>query len=275
MLMPRHRARELGQETVHILKVGQYETVAGKVVKISELVRNSVEGTRSYPPQHPLSPATKRGSEPTRIDVRNETTLAAARRLVDEDLRVVALNFASAMNPGGGFLTGARAQEESLVRSSGLFACLVDNPMYDFHRTQGDAMYTSYAIYSPDVPVFRTDDGELLDEPWLCSFITAAAPNVRDMFHRSPDVMGEIRRAFKERIHKVLTIAAIHDHPAIVLGAWGCGAFGNDCADVAPLFAEALGGVFQGAFSRVIFAITDWSEEGRFIGPFQNVLRRG
>jgi uncharacterized protein (TIGR02452 family) len=94
----------------------------------------------------------------------------AARR----GLRPVALNFASATSPGGGFLSGARAQEECLARCSGLYACLADNPMYGFHRARRDALYSDYAVYSPDVPVFRSEDpaGTLLDEPWLCSFIT-------------------------------------------------------------------------------------------------------
>src|SRR5207253_843688 len=100
-----------------------------------------------------------------------ETTLASARRLVAAGQRPAALNFASAKHPGGGFLNGALAQEESLARSSALYACLVGNPMYTFHQAQSDALYTDYAIYSPDVPVFRGDDGALLPEPYLCSFI--------------------------------------------------------------------------------------------------------
>lgn len=80
------------------------------------------------------------------------------------DGAVAALNFASATHPGGGFLSGARAQEESIARSSGLFACLEGREMYSWHRSRLDAMYSDWIIYSPDVPVFRTDDGELLEE---------------------------------------------------------------------------------------------------------------
>src|SRR5205823_7936071 len=118
--------------------------------------RRAVQGTRSYPPDHALIKV-EPGNTPTRFEVANETTLAAARRLLTAGLRPVALNFASATAPGGGFLSGARAQEESLARSSGLYACLVGNAMYEFHRPRHDPMYTHYAIYSPDVPVFRTD----------------------------------------------------------------------------------------------------------------------
>ena len=89
----------------------------------------------------------------------NATTLEVARGLADEGHRVAALNFASARNPGGGFLTGARAQEESLARASGLYAMLLDDPMYDHHRSRKDPLYTAWVIYSPDVPVFRLDEG--------------------------------------------------------------------------------------------------------------------
>ena len=88
----------------------------------------------------------------------------------------------------------------------------------------------------------------------------------------SPGRRPEIELAFEERIHKVLSIALLHGHAAIVLGAWGCGAFGNDSREVAPLFARALSSSFQGVFSRVVFAITDWSKERRFISPFQEAF---
>jgi uncharacterized protein (TIGR02452 family) len=70
------------------------------------------------------------------------------------------------------------------------------------------------------------------------------------------------------RVAKLLSVAAIHQHDALVLGAWGCGVFGNDCAEVADLFHKALFGRFRGIFARVIFAVVDWSVERRFIGPF-------
>src|SRR5208283_3500713 len=112
--------------------------------------------------------------------------LEAARRLIAERCRPAVLNFASATQPGGGFLSGSRAQEESLARSSGLYACLSGNPMYEFHRTRRDAMYTDYFVYSPDVPVFRTDEGNLLEQPWRCSFITAPAVNAKAVLKRDP-----------------------------------------------------------------------------------------
>jgi len=74
------------------------------------------------------------------------------------------------------------------------------------------------------------------------------------------------------RILKVLAAGIVHGHDSIVLGAWGCGAFGNDGSQIAQLFRQALRENFCGTYSQVIFAILDWSREGRFIGPFQRHL---
>jgi uncharacterized protein (TIGR02452 family) len=181
----------------------------------------------------------------------------------------VALNFASATHPGGGFLSGARAQEEYLARSSGLYACLKDNPMYEFHRSNYDPLYSNYAIYSPQVPVFRSDDGLLLEEPYCVSIITSPAVNASKL---DPGRRREIKPAMWRRILKILSIGIMHGHDSIVLGAWGCGAFGNDSSEIARLFKDALEVNLKGAYRRVIFAIVDWSPEKRFIGPFQHVF---
>lgn len=267
MLMNRSRAADLGQETVRILETGRYATPDGEYVEIGDLVKNSVRGTVSYPPDAPL-PAIPSGSRPTTIEVKNESTLAAAQRLAESGHRPVALNFASAKHPGGGFLGGARAQEESLARSSGLYSCIVGNPMYGYHLRQADPMYTSYAIHSPDVPVIRSDDGTLLARPYLCSFITCAAVNAKVVLERSPSRRPEIRQAMQDRVRRVLAIAAAHQHEDLVLGAWGCGVFGNDCQEIAEAFQRALADDFRGVFAQVTFAILDWSQEHRFIGPF-------
>src|SRR5262249_27222823 len=174
--------------------------------------------------------------------------------------------FASARHPGGGFLGGARAQEESLCRASGLYPCINRNPMYAHHANLPGGFYTNYAIYSPGVPVIKDDEGELLDEPYLCAFVTAPAVKggaLRGDEHRL------VRDEMRERVNKVLAIMAGHGHDAAVLGAWGCGVFKNDPELIADQFAKALRGRFAGAFAKVVFAVLDSSEEKYFIGPFE------
>jgi uncharacterized protein (TIGR02452 family) len=269
--MKRSSAAQHGRETLQILKAGQYRTPTGESVDIRDRLQRAVAATCTYPPDLPL-PVPSFPTRNTHFEVVNESTLAAARRLVVMGHRTVALNFASAKNPGGGFLGGARAQEESLARSSGLYACIEGNPMYAFHRAQHDPLYTNYAIYSPDVPVFREDDGTLFAPPFCCAFITSPAVNVTALRAAHSVSQPVVREAMRERIDKVLTIAALHEHQALVLGAWGCGVFGNDCAEIAELFHTALLGQFRGAFAHVVFAILDWSAEQKFLGPFQRAF---
>jgi uncharacterized protein (TIGR02452 family) len=252
MPLNRTRAAELGRETVRILEGGRYATDSGGVVDIADPLRRAVEETRSYPPDYPL-PTVIPDDKDTQFGVVNVSTLVAVRRLVDAGHRPAALNFASAKHPGGGFLGGARAQEESLARSSGLYARIAGNPMYAFHSARPDPMYSHYAIYSPDVPVFREDDGQLLPAPFLCSFVTCPAVNAKVVLERRPSRRPEIRDAMRTRIARVLGIVALHTHKTLVLGAWGCGVFGNDCREIAELFREALTSDFRGTFERVVW----------------------
>jgi len=267
----RELAAQYGQEAIAIIDSGEYRTTTGKLIRISYLIDTSVKGTKSFPPDQNL-PQPSQGEHDTRIEVRNETTLAAAKRLLDAGLNPVALNFASAVAPGGGFLTGARAQEEYLVRSSGLFACIRDDPMYAYHRANHDPIYSDHAIYSPQVPVFRSDDGSLLEEPYTVGIITSAAVNAVAL---KSSRHSEIGPAMRSRTRRVLTIGVMHGHDSIVLGAWGCGAFGNDGHQIAGLFRAALHQDFAGAYRHVIFAILDRSPEQRFVRPFQKAFAVG
>lgn len=266
-------AAKLGAEAVAICERGWYVAPSGTRVQIGEAVARARAGTRSVVFDAEVA-TPGRGPRATRVSVTNESTLAAARRLHAAGLEPAALNFASARHPGGGFLRGARAQEESLCRASALYTCLVGQPMYAYHEQLRDALYTSWVIHSPAVPVFRADEGPLLESPWPCGFLTAAAPNAKALRERAPGRLGEVGPAFSERISRVLAVAAAAEHRSVVLGAWGCGAFGGDAEDVARRFAEALAGPFFGVFEEVVFAVLDTSPEQRFIGPFARRLGR-
>lgn len=219
---------------------------------------------RSLPPDAPLpEPGAIRYPE-TRVQVANVTTLVAARRLTDPNDRVLALHFANGIHPGGGFLNGARAQEEVLCPSSALYATLYGDAMYAAHSVRPQPDSTDWAILSPDVPVFRPDDGRPLDRPWSPSFLTCAAPYAPAI---GQPLAGDLLQV---RIHCALAIAEAYGYPALVLGAWGCGAFGNDPAHTARDFHGALAGAFGGAFQGVVFAIADWSPGRRYLAPFRD-----
>ena len=268
----RKERRQKGVETVEIIERGGY-ALDGLQLDLSSRIDAAVAGTVEYTNRDD-SPRFASAGHDTRFEVINDTTLAAARVLVEDGYDTAALNFASAKNPGGGFLNGSLAQEESLAMSSALYACLVGREMYEYHRPTRGGMYTNWAIYSPRVPVIRDEEGELLAQTWDLSFITSPAPNAGVVLKREPERRDELLDEFEARIHKVLAIAAYYEHDAVVLGAWGCGVFGNDPATVAGLFGAALEGPFRGAFRRVSFAVLDWSHEKRFIGPFERRFGR-
>lgn len=264
--IPHQVAATLGVSAVEAAEQGFYLTSAGKQVNWQQAVAAACAAKITIPPDA-LLPAHRSVAHPeTRISVTNETTLQAAQRLIAQGLKPLALNFANGIEPGGGFLRGARAQEEALCRSSALYQTLVGDPMYEAHRRRPSPDATDWAIYSPAVPIFRADDSTALEQPWLLSFLTCAAPYAPTVGQQKA---GDL---LARRIHRVLAIAQAYDYSTLVLGAWGCGAFANDPHRTASDFRQALLHEYNGAFADIVFAIADWSPERKFLGPFRDVF---
>jgi uncharacterized protein (TIGR02452 family) len=265
-------AARQGREVVAIATDGGYTAPSGRRVDIRDAVARAIASSRDHAPDavvaEPGLLATATGRR-TLVTVVNGTSLASARALASRGKTPLVLNFASAKNPGGGFLNGARAQEESLARSSALYACIEKSAMYAHHRASADCLYTDWMIYSPAVPVVRDDEsGALLEEPYLASFLTTPAPNAGVVLQREPGRRDEVERVMSARVARALAICAAEGDRHLVLGAWGCGVFGNDPAVVARAFGAELDGAYAGVFEEVVFAVLDWSEERRFIRPF-------
>ena len=278
--MSRSKRKMLAEETLAIIDGGGYD-IDGQTIDLQSEIREAVAEARLLRPADLQQLSRSLPDQPqydTTISVSNETTLQAARRLacdVDQGA-VFVLNFASAKNPGGGFLGGSQAQEESIARSSSLYPTLTVCPeYYDINRGCGTAIYTDHMIYSPCVPVFRNDVGELLDEPYLISVLTAPAVNAGAVKKNEPDRISEIEGTMRRRIGYVLHAALSMGHEDLVLGAWGCGVFRNDPAQIAGLFVEQLapGGLFAGRFRRIAFAVLDSKGDRKIIGPFEQALQ--
>lgn len=265
----RNLRRSIAAETVAILERGGYHYPDGGHVPLTGLVARAVAGTRIYGPGEPLPAVLPTAGSP-RLEVTPETTLAAARRLAGD---VACLVFASARSPGGGFLTGAQAQEESIARASALYACQRSVPeFYAFHRGHADLRYSDLVIYSPAVPVFRDDDGTLLARPYASAFLTAAAPNLTAIRASQPEVATTVPGVLCARARRVLEIAAAHGHRQLVLGAWGCGVFGNDPAIVAAAFHSLLQEPGGFGFRDVVFAVHDPQPGQPTLGLFREIL---
>ncbi|GAA2736333.1 TIGR02452 family protein [Streptomyces nogalater] len=252
------RLRGIAAETERIVAAGRYRAPDGRDVPVARAVEAARAGTRMFGPAPVPVPAEPAPEGGTRFEVTGESSLEAARRLADGPVAV--LNFASARNPGGGYLNGAQAQEEALCRASALYSCLLAaRGFYDHHRADRDPFYTDRVIYSPGVPVFRDDRGRLLPEPYPVGFLTAAAPNAGVIRRTAPERAAGLPGALAVRAERVLETAAAHGYRRLVLGAWGCGVFQNDPARVAGAFRAALGpgGRFAHRFDHVVFGVLD------------------
>ena len=211
--------------TLQILEHGYYTNPQGTRVSIKQEQLFAQDNSMLYKPEdfdalieELRIKSTYYNINQTAFEVTGETTLEAIQRLTGTNEKVIALNFASAKNPGGGFLSGSQAQEESLARSSGLYNCLLHcSMMYTVNRKLTSCLYTDHMIYSPAVPFFKNDDGELLNTPYYCSILTAPAVNAGAVQQNEPHRINEIEPVMYNRTEKLLAIAAIRGYETLIL----------------------------------------------------------
>ncbi|EJT98159.1 hypothetical protein DACRYDRAFT_83903 [Dacryopinax primogenitus] len=221
---------------------------------------------------------------PTNFGIFNRTTLSAARELRKQHpsrlSRIGVLNFASATKPGGGFLNGAEAQEESLARSSALYESLMSpqgQKFYELHKSvRTDGFYTHAMIYSPGVVVFRDDDGVTI-EPYTVDMVTSPAVNagvVRQKLDLE-EVERLIEREMTERMARILWLFRAKGCRHLVLGSFGTGVFQNNISMVASTWAELLAlphSKFFAVFERVEFAVLGNATFDEFRAAFEAKL---
>jgi uncharacterized protein (TIGR02452 family) len=268
---------ELAQDTLRIIERGNYRNNLGETVSIKTEIAVAAENSKlfrdeDFPDKFEL---TRHDATATRFEITDETTLEAAKRVFKEnpDEDAFVLNFASAKNPGGGFLRGTIAQEESIAYASALYATLTPHAeMYEYNRRNGTALYSDWMIYSPKVPVFRNDDGSLLQTPYTATFLTSAAVNAGALRQNEPQKADLIAPINRERARKLLWIANREQHQTLILGAWGCGVFQNDPAEIAEMFKDLLAGEFENCFRRVIMAIYDKTPSKTVYSAFAEVF---
>lgn len=277
--MNKKQAMQYGEETIAIIANGEYYLPNGKRVSITKEMNDSILYSLLYKPvelglllnQEPDYPM-----QTTVIEVSGETTLEASKRLIGEGYsNVCCLNFASAKKPGGGFLTGSRAQEESIARSSGLYPTIAQmKEMYEYNKGRKTGMYSDYMVFSPNVPVFRHDKGYLLEQPYLVSVITSPAVNAGIIREREKEKVKEIDEVMLTRIKKILSVAKVQKQEAIVLGAFGCGVFENNPVMIANLFKEALkDSQFNNQFKKVVFAIYEGTPQKPILSTFSQTFQ--
>ncbi len=245
---------------------------------LAEAAERSVALTRFYPETEPISVERNRGKL-AKISVTSHRSFQAAMMIKERhpEMRVAVLNFASATSPGGGVRSGSAAQEESLCRCSTLYPVLnrksLHERYYDFHKFRGDRLYTDSCIYSPGIKIFKSDENHpkrLPEDKWIdVDVITCAAPNFRGT---NPLSDGDLYELHLGRGRRILDVAIDNGAEALVLGAFGCGAFRNDPEIVAKAYASLMDECRK-AFDEVEFAVfhleselTNYDAFRRFLG---------
>lgn len=231
---------------------------------------------------------------PAKVVVSQRRSLEAAKQYTELELKVCVLNFASATNAGGGVTKGSSAQEEAICRCSTLYPCISDGAVttrfHYKHRSflqsgQLNALYNDDCIYTPKVTVFKddTDHPQLLPERlWYeVDMISCAAPNLRSkpsnaMNPDSGDTAvsiepNELLELHKKRVSRILDIASLKGAEAVILGAFGCGAFKNPPDVVAKAMYEVVQDYLH-HFKVIEFAVYCPPRDAQNYDTFKRVL---
>ena len=191
----------------------------------------------------------------------------AYRRMYGIDTKIAALNFASYKNPGGKFLEGSSAQEESLCHDSILYNVLENFEDTFYARNRRDlnrGLYRNVALYSKDILFDRNDE----EYPQTTAdIITCAAPNrnfPNGVIRFSRDDNSQV---LTSRTKFIFDIAEAFDVHTLILGAWGCGVFKQDPVEVAECFKELIEKGTQ-SIKNVVFAIPGGENLDAFMKVF-------
>lgn len=267
--------KAMARETLAIMEQGYYELgSSGQRIAVKEDMERSLKGSRLISPTEGEELLGKyrvcAGCRQPESRVGNLPTVEAVRILAAEGKESIGvLNFASAKNPGGGFLNGAMAQEESLAVSSTLYPTLTAHEeYYRENRAHSSMMYLDYAIYSPEVMFFRDGAFQLTEKPVKASVLTLPAVNMGQVILKKENA-AEAKKVMRRRMKLALGIFAEQQAKHLVLGAYGCGVFGNDPQEIAAwwkgLLTEGMGQYFDSVF----YAVLDHSRSQSCIKAFQ------
>jgi uncharacterized protein (TIGR02452 family) len=279
--MDKNERIKIYNETMGVIASKEYKAPSGKSVLISEPTPETIFYSSKVNNDH--SSLTKYD---TIIEVVNMDCLYDAKLLLDKGLHPAVLNMASFHTPGGGVERGSAAQEESIFRRTNIASSL-----YQFHyigenykinqREERYPLEYNYGgIYSPDITVFRkaeSENCEFLEEPFKIDVITVSA--VKKPALHDGQIASWVCDVILNKIRQILDIAIANNNDSIVLGAFGCGAYGTPPECMAQLFKKVIDNEkYKSAFKVISFAIIDdknayreHNPEGNF-KPFKNVF---
>ena len=215
------------------------------------LIQNSIQNTTIYTNELKVIIPLKKEPEVILTDL---DSVSAIFEYAKENKKMAILNFSSYKNAGGGFIRGSKAQEECLCYESFLYNVLRTFETKFYVKNRKDlnrSLYQNKALYSSNIHFYR-DDLEA-----CCDVITCAAPNFSAV-RRQGVTRNENNKVLQSRIQYILDIASINHVDTLILGAFGCGVFGQNPLDVASITKTLLK---EYSFKTIVFAILDAHSE--------------
>lgn len=208
-------------------------------------------------------------SETSEVSFEESFTVYSTCNYSVKGFHTAVLNFANPFEPGGGVVSGADGQEESICRVSNLYNCLASRnaaPFYELHKrirtANGESelfLGSDQVLYSPDIVLFpEKGTGETdtySNRAWVkVDVISCSAPLFTNRNAILP--LGDLEHLFIRRIRNIMEVAIEHEVDVLILGAFGCGAFMNPPQVVAKAFRSVLlEERYRHAFRHVVFAV--------------------
>ena len=177
------------------------------------------------------------------VNLDSVSVLRALNNLDDTCL----LNFASYKKPGGGYLNGSIAQEESLCYESNLYEVLSNEkfePFYKWNNKNTNSnLYLNRAIYSKRIK---------FEGNFYCDVLSCAAPNIGFLNNFQKNQIQKVNyEALKSRCQFIADILNKQNVKTFVTGAFGCGVFGQDPKEVAKVWKE----LSWGKVEKVLYGV--------------------
>lgn len=254
------------EETLDAAKKG-YQ-LNGKLILLTGFNRLSMQGETDVGVPLELMDKNRLFKQDVTVQVVNKDCIDHAIDLKTQGFNVALLNMANPDTPGGGVKNGATAQEEDICRRSDYMLALDPDENVFFKEKLKNNPYKipeNGVIYSPSVQFFREGQSKnfAFILPKTLSLIACAALNLGKC--EKPSNYADVT---KNKIRAILRCAVINHHDAIVLSAFGCGAFKNNPEEVSNFFKDVLQEEeFKGVFKHISFAIT-----GKNFEVFNTVL---
>jgi len=257
------RAKQ-AQRTIEVSTQGWYN-FEGKRVSL-----NNEKNSELWTADMLQNLATAKEYQDTKASIYNASTvdtIFTLQKAMMDGSQIGVLNFASAYNPSGGFINGSMAQEEALAYASDLYFQQEGNQFYEINKKEKSKCYTDTAIYS-QVTFFRDSYFNFVRTPYVVNVVTCPAVNMTALQNK-----GAAEKVMYERMRKVLCLFAEKGCSTVILGAWGCGVFGNDSKTIADNWYTLLQDEgYKKYFKQIIFSILD-TGRGNTYAIFKDMVK--